>query len=338
GFAYFGETTIPLLYDLNSSRGRKNYGLRDIDDAGVRFVQIRVKEGDDASCLNLNRIETPRILGVRPEEFAQRGSFSFVKTLHETGDENPWILLDRIDVDGVVPAVVDQTVLTWGLHKSIGDTLTYTDERGERFELKLVASLKSSIFQGNVLISEEAFMERFPSTSGYRILLVDAPAERTDQVSSILIRAFRDYGLALVPAVQRLAEFNKVTNTYLSIYLLLGGLGLILGSFGMGLVVLRNVLERRSELAILRAVGFRVRSLKLILLIEHSLMIGAGIVVGVAASVVALLPSLLAPGIEIPITFIGILLAAIVVCGCAWVYIATVFATRVDLITALRNE
>jgi putative ABC transport system permease protein len=338
GFAYFGETTIPLLYDLNSTGGRKNYGLRDIDHTGVRFVQIRVKEGDDASCLNLNRIETPRILGVRPEELAQRGSFSFVKTLHETGDENPWLLLDGIHGNGVVPAVVDQTVLTWGLHKSIGDTLTYTDERGQRFELKLVASLKSSIFQGNALISEKAFMERFPSVSGYRILLVDAPPEETDQVSTILIRAFRDHGLALVPAGLRLAEFNRVTNTYLSIYLLLGGLGLILGSFGMGLVVLRNVLERRGELAILRAVGFRPRSLKLILLIEHSLMIGAGVVFGVAASAVALLPSLLSPGIDIPIAFIGMLLAAVVVCGWAWMYVATVFATRGNLVPALRNE
>ena len=338
GFSYFGETMIPLLYDLNSSSGRKNYALRDIDNDRVRFVQIRVKEGDDASCLNLNRIEAPRILGVRPEEFAKRGSFSFVKTVHETGDENPWLLLDTAHADGVVPAVVDQTVLTWGLHKSIGDTLNYTDERGERFELKLVASLKSSIFQGNVLISEKAFMERFPSISGYRMLLVDAPPDETDQVSFILIRAFRDKGLALTPAALRLAEFNKITNTYLSIYLLLGGLGLILGSFGMGLVVLRNVLERRSELAILRALGFRQGTLKLILLIEHSLMIAAGVVIGVASSAVALLPSLLSPGIDISIAFIGILLAAIVVCGCAWVYIATVFTTRGSLIPALRNE
>ena len=50
----------------------------------------------------------------------------------------------------------------------------------------------------------------------------------------------------------RLAAFQEVQNTYLSIFQLLGGLGLLLGTVGLGMVVLRNALERRSELAELR--------------------------------------------------------------------------------------
>ncbi|MBA7604568.1 hypothetical protein ES703_11693 [subsurface metagenome] len=339
GFAYFGETTIPILHDLNSAEGRQNYGLKEIESADVQFVQIRVREGDDASCLNLNRIEKPRILGVRPEELAKRGSFSFVKTLDKTGDESPWFLLDKSFEDGTVPAVADHNVLVWGLHKSIGDTIAYTDEKGQRFELKLVGSLKNSIFQGNVLISEKAFLERFPSISGSQIILIDdIPAEKIEQVYRALLKAFRDFGLELTPAALRLAEFNRVENTYLSIYLLLGGLGLILGSFGMGIVVMRNVLERRSELAILRALGFGLSSIRRILLVEHLLMVGAGVGFGLAASIIAVLPSLLAPGVDLPVSFVAVILAVIVVCGWGWTYFATVFATKGNLIPALRNE
>ena len=61
--------------------------------------------------------------------------------------------------------------------------------------------------------------------------------------------------MEVTPAVRRLAAFNAVQNTYLSTFQVLGGLGLLLGSVGLGVVVLRNVLERRGELALLLAVG-----------------------------------------------------------------------------------
>jgi len=33
----------------------------------VQVVPMRLREGDDASCLNLNRAQTPQLLGVQPE-------------------------------------------------------------------------------------------------------------------------------------------------------------------------------------------------------------------------------------------------------------------------------
>ena len=62
-------------------------------------------------------------------------------------------------------------------------------------------------------------------------------------------RALQDAGLELTPAAQRLNEFNAVQNTYLSTFQVLGGLGLLLGSAGLGVVVLRNVLERAANWA-----------------------------------------------------------------------------------------
>jgi len=44
-----------------------------------------------------------------------------------------------------------------------------------------------------------------------------------------------------------------VQNTYLNTFQVLGALGLLLGSAGLGVVVLRNVLERRAELAAMLA-------------------------------------------------------------------------------------
>ena len=57
-------------------------------------------------------------------------------------------------------------------------------------------------------------------------------------------------------AVERLAAFHRVENTYLSTFQALGGLGLLLGTVGLSAIMFRNVLERRRELALLRAVGY----------------------------------------------------------------------------------
>ncbi len=79
----------------------------------------------------------------------------------------------------------------------------------------------------------------------------------------------QDVGLELTPAVEKLKAFNAVQNTYLGTFQVLGGLGLLLGSAGLGVVVLRNVLERRGELGLLLAVGFRRRALQVLVLSEH---------------------------------------------------------------------
>ena len=86
--------------------------------------------------------------------------------------------------------------------------------------------------------------------------------------------------------------FNAVQNTYLSTFQLLGGLGLILGSFGLGAVVLRNLQDRRKEWAILAAVGFSSRRLRGLVCLEHLALLVIGLLMGAGSAVLATWPSL----------------------------------------------
>ena len=338
GFAFFGESALPILYDLNGTKGRQFYGLDRMDSRDIRYVQFRVKEGEDASCLNLNHVSRPQLIGVNPEELAKRKAFTFTKTTSEVVPDNPWSVLSQNLPGGIIPAVADQTVIAWGLGKAVGDTMTYVDHRGDAFQIKLVGGLANSIFQGNIIISEEAFIQKYPSISGYRLFLVDAPFPQMDDVSEILSRALQDYGLDLSPAAVRLAEFNTVQNTYLSIFLILGSFGLILGSIGIGIVVRRNVMERRGELALLRAIGFRLKSVQALILAEHAILLVAGIFYGIVSALLATLPSFLSPGSRIPFGTVGFLLVVVLVNGALWTFLATQRATQGDLLPALRSE
>jgi putative ABC transport system permease protein len=339
GFALFGESAIGVLHDLNSDSGRQSLGLDNGGLEGVKIVQLRVHDGDDASCFNLNRAQRPRLLGVQPEQLQLRGAFGSIKTVQGVQkNAYAWWLLYAERGEDVVPAIGDYATIVWALGKSIGDELEYSDERGRKFRLRLVGMLKDSILQGSLLIAEDEFARRFPSEDGYRMFLVDAPQDKAEAVAEKLSTRLRDFGLELMSATQRLAEFNRVKNTYLSIFQLLGGLGLILGSVGLGLVVLRNVLDRRGELAMLRAVGFEKVALKRMVFSEHSALCLCGLTCGVVAALVAVGPVLGSPGAEVPYLSLSLTIIAIGVSGVVWIWIATVFALGGRPLDALRNE
>jgi len=341
GFALYGESAVPVLFDLNDPERRKKLALAGDAVERTRVVQLRVHEGDDASCLNLNRAQRPRLLGVEPPRLA--GRFTFVETLDGAGGGNPWSLLDRPGAEDVVPAIGDHDTLRWALHKAVGETMEIKDERGRRVRLKLVGEIAGSIFQGNLLISERRFRELFPSTSGYRAFLMDLPhgegyAARVERVKALFSMALEDSGLELTPAARRLAAFSEVQNTYLSIFTALGGLGLVLGSLAMGIVVLRNVLERRGELALLRAVGFAKSQLRWMVLCEHWALLALGMACGVLSAVVAVLPTVLSPDAAVPYVPWLATLGGVAASGALWTYLAAAVALRGRLLAALRSE
>jgi ABC-type antimicrobial peptide transport system permease subunit len=252
--------------------------------------------------------------------------------------DDPWLLLKEGNSDSTVNAIGDENTISWSLGKSVGDKLMYTDERGQTFYIQIVGAIANSILQGGFIVSEDEFMKRFPSESGYRTFLVDAPSESTAEISRTLTHALQDVGLDLTPTVDRLADFNTLQNTYLSIFQSLGGLALLLGSLGLGIVVLRNVMERRGELALLRAVGFRNRSLRWLVLSEHWLLLFLGLACGVTAGLVAVLPALRSPGADVPYISLMLTVFAVLFSGVLWIWFAARVALRGPLLAALRNE
>ena len=336
GFALYGESAVPVLHDLNRAEVRKEYGL-DLSDR-VRFVQLRVKEGDDASCLNLNRVANPQLLGVDPGELSRRKAFTFAQTISEVDQDDPWSILNQALNGDIIPAVADLTVIIWGLGKSVGDTLVYTDERGRTFEVRLVAGLANSVFQGNLIVSEDHLLAKYPSLSDYRLFLIDAPIDARDEVSQKISWALQDWGIELIRTSDRLAAFNQVENTYLSIFLILGGFGLILGSVGIGIVVLRSIHERQGEMALLRAVGYSREMLHRMIRLEYLLLLLAGTALGMVSAFVATYPTLTAQGAETPHFTIASLLILVFINGSLWIHLAAALALRRGLLSALRDE
>jgi hypothetical protein len=332
GFDLLGRTSLPVLHDLESPEGREFYGLTAEELAGVELVALRVRAGDEASCLNLDQPRQPRLLGVPPARL--RGRFGFAQQVRAS--EDPWALLDE-DLGESVPAIVDATSLQWTLHGRLGDELELRDGRGRPFRARVVATLADSILQGDVLVSERRFEQLFPDEAGRRAFLIDAPSGEASRVSARLSRALADEGLVLVPARERLDLLHGVQNTYLAIFQALGGLGLVLGSAGLLALVLRSAIERRGELALLSALGFSRAELRLLFLGEQGGLVWAGLLTGAVAGGFVVLPRL-EPGSLDALRTLAVLLAVVGASGCLWVWLGSLPALKGSLLDALRRE
>jgi len=337
GFQLYCESTLPLVYDLNTQKGKDAYGLENKIFQDAKFVQLRMKPGDDASCLNLNRVRNPALLGVDLKAFSGRKAFSFVKTADNISADDAWAALDKIS-QNAIPGIADQSTIMWSLGKSVGDTLDYFDERGNQFKVRLIAGLDNSIFQGRILISAKNLETLYPSIGGTRILLVNASVASVKEMQMQLTEKFEDLGLDVMPASARLAEFNKVENTYLDIFLMLGALGFAIGTVGLGAMTMKNILERKTEFAVMEAVGFSRRRIMRILLLEHSALVGAGLLCGLVSALVAVTPSLLEQGAGIPWTALSIISAVIVANIIFWIILSLKLAMPSNLLDSLKDK
>ena len=75
GFAFFAQSDVPVLYDLNTKKGREEMAVDGNKIPSGSIVQMRLREGDDASCLNLNQTSEPRLLGVNPKQLEYNKGF-----------------------------------------------------------------------------------------------------------------------------------------------------------------------------------------------------------------------------------------------------------------------
>jgi putative ABC transport system permease protein len=210
------------------------------------------------------------------------------------------MLLRKRLPDDVVPAIADATSLQYVLHLGVGDTLSIDIGAAKPLVLRFVGALSDSVLQGELIIADEQFVRLFPQQQGFRLFLIDAPGVTTVDEANTLAGTIEQellpFGLDATVTSERLASFHRVENTYLSTFQALGGLGLLLGTIGLATVMFRNVLERRRELALLRAVGFNRASVSTIILAESLFLLAAGLIAGAGSAAIAIAPAWVSRG------------------------------------------
>jgi len=341
GYPLIAESVAPLMFDPNTAEGRDGLGIETADPIlnETRITRFRLRPGDETSCLTLYKPANPRIIAPEPR-FYEEPRFSFAASMAATAEEqaNPWRLLSHKFDDGAVPAIADQTTLMYVLHLGIGDDFVLNPGGMSPVRLRIVGALADSMLQSELIIGETDFVRLFPRDEGYRVWLIDAPPERAAEVTTHLEDRLSDFGLDVSGTRERWASYHEVENTYLATFQALGSLGLLLGTVGLGAVLARNVLERKREIGLLKAVGFSHGDVRAMVLSESLALVGGGLLLGAVSAIVAVLPALRDRAQSMPIGALVVLLTAVAVTG----MVASLFAVRIanstPVLTALKSE
>ena len=323
-YAFVAESALPLHHSLNTPDGRFELGFSEKASellSASEITPFRVLPGEDVSCLNLYQPQKPQILGMSDNAL----------------DVYPW---NTLKVEGshanMIVALGDAKSLRWILHHDPKENFLIQDEFGKSLYLHL-HTLENSLFQSQLILSESNFTKYFPSQSGYQFFLIKTPPALRQETAQVLEKTLGDYGFDLTSASARLASYRAVENTYISTFQSLGGLGVLLGTFGLALILFRNIIERRGELATLRAFGFRRQLLSRMLFLESCFLLAVGMLIGIIAGLVAILgsqghlPSF--PWVSLTITLLFIFSFGIIANA-----IAVAVALRSPLLSTLKSE
>lgn len=342
GCSLLAESAAPIYRDLNSATGRGELNITDSADANfadVRTLPFRLRPGDETSCLNLYAPRTPRVVGA-PQDVIRRGGFRFQSSNAQSDEEkeNPWLLLNVTYEDGTIPAIGDEAAVKWQMHSGLNKTYEITDDAGNPRQVRFVALLSGSVLQSEIVIAEANFKKLFPSRDGYRFFLFATGDNDPQAVSDKLEGSLADYGLDAQSTTEKLRALFAVQNTYLTTFQTLGGFGLLLGTLGLAAVMLRNVYERRRELALLQAVGFDRGAIRKLVLGENAALVLAGLLLGALPAIVAVAPALWQRPGSPQFLSAALTLVAVGVVGMLAGFVALRSVWRDSLVRALRSE
>ena len=354
GFALIGQSSQPLFRDLRQEQVRRDL-LGDDADAlsGAVIVPMRLRIGQDASCNNLYQATRPTVLGVeasfaelfegenRSGESGRLPGFDWAAT--EGDAANGWSALQR-NAAGTesdpIPVVIDQNTAMWSLQMTggIGEVRSFEYQPGRPIWFRVVGLLANTVMQGRLMIGEENFERIFPQVNGHQFFMIGCHDQQKTRVASVLEDRLGDIGMDLSDSADVLSGMLAVQNTYLRTFQSLGALGLLLGTIGLAVSQLRSVLERRQELAVMRAVGFRRSRLAAVVMSETVTLLMMGIGCGAVCAMLAVLPHAVLNGLKPPVVEPMLIVLGIILFGMTAGLLAVRRVMSLPLLESLRAE
>ena len=343
GFDLVATSASPVLRDLSDPTVQSELlgaDARELTDAQV--VPIRLRPGQDASCNNLYQAAQPTVLGV-PATFGEFADFDWAASDVVVDGESPWSLLHELAMgtsEDPIPVIIDQNTAMWSLQMrgGVGEVKAFEYEADRPIHFRVVGLLSNSLLQGRLMIGESNFEEQFPDISGYQFFLIGTGGSPAEQVASVLENRLGDVGMDVSDAKSVLAGMLAVQNTYLRTFQSLGTLGLLLGTIGLAVSQLRSILERRQELAVMRAMGFTRKRLAGFVMSETASLLLTGIGCGAVCAILAVFPYAILSGLKPPVLEPLIVVGGIIVFGMLAGLLAVRQVVRMPLLESLRGE
>jgi putative ABC transport system permease protein len=172
-----------------------------------------------------------------------------------------------------------------GMMKEAGDNITVLDQTGVMYNKTIIGISKLMGYRSVFLyepVAEEQFNAFFSNLHLIRVKSGEDPRD----VANDLRKVFWASGFYAIVVEEILEEILEVQNNFFNLFNAFLSLGLIIGIVGLGIVTLRSVYERRHEIGIMRAIGFKRAGVVFAFLGESSFIAGSGLVIGAILGIV----------------------------------------------------
>jgi putative ABC transport system permease protein len=223
-------------------------------------------------------------------------------------------------------------------------------QSGRHVRLKVVGVLAETapadmlgVFTSQATL-HRAFGDRVQPTTYWLTLRPGTDAKATAQA---LESAFLAHGLQADSLAKLLHDAVSASVTFDRLIMGFMGLGLVVGVAALGVISARSVVERRQQIGVLRAIGFRRRMVQASFLIESSFIalssIAIGTALGLAVGLNVVLDARRAPswsgmGYDVPWSTLAVIFLTVYLVALATTYAPALRASRVYPAEALRYQ
>jgi putative ABC transport system permease protein len=162
---------------------------------------------------------------------------------------------------------------------SIGDIIKIKDKNDDLVEKKVIGILETTIITGVFSYKPYAEQEFGINTSSVFLFSIKTSFD-VDETAKELESAFLSNGMQAIVVKTVVLSIISMLNQFFYLFDSFMALGLIIGIVGLGIITIRSVHERRQEIGMMRAIGFKKRMVLSSFIIETSTIALIGILIG----------------------------------------------------------
>ncbi|MGA1821296.1 MAG: ABC transporter permease [Thermoplasmatota archaeon] len=289
GYDIIGISTVQSIDDLESTIESNwgSYNATRIDWEGsssiaIGYASLIIDEGGKAG------IPEPYMIAGIPESFTVQSTYGF--------DEVDWQALRSMGIEGssdreVWRGLSDQDMVIVdgtfgdvefgppGRGMSVGDSIEIVLQDGTSHNKTILAITASYAIQSLFFSESTAASEFGVQDKNLHMISVRGGEDALD-ISDGLEQSLLRYGFFTIVVEEFVKDILRIQNSFFDLFNAYLSLGLIIGIVGLGIVTLRSVYERRHEIGMMRAIGFKKRAVVTAFLGEASFIAGSGLVLG----------------------------------------------------------
>jgi putative ABC transport system permease protein len=204
-----------------------------------------------------------------------RGLFTTEEDAWKGVVEDPTLAI----VDGGLGGGLNQNgVMGAGDPFRVGDVLSLPGLSG-KVEVTVAGIMKQSVLSG-IFLAKSTVQDRLGGAGTGLMLMKLADGLEAGEQAVLVERTFLAYGVQALAVADLARESARTIDGMFALGRGYLALGLIIGIMGLGIITMRNIRERRTEIGIMRAIGYRRGMIISNFVLESGVVAFLGILIG----------------------------------------------------------